>query len=84
MPTKGTRFGGRLFAVNLASLLVAGIPVISEAVMGLVYGRISGKSGPVFSRTRFLPSGMDEGSTSERMFGVERRRCVLGIPSFLI
>ena len=82
MPTKGTRFGGRLFAVNLVSLLVAGIPVISEAVMGLVYGRISRKSGPVFSRTRSLPLGMEEGSTSRRMFGVERRRCVLGIPPF--
>ena len=51
----GTRFGGRLFIVNLASHLVAGIPAISEAVMGLVYGRRSGKSSPVFSRTRSLP-----------------------------
>ena len=84
MPTKGTRFGGRLFAVNLASLLVAGILVISEAIMGLVYGRISGKSGPVFSRTRSLPLRTEEGTMSGRMFGVERRRCVLGIPPFLI
>ena len=84
MPTKGTRFVGRLFAVNLASLLVVGIPVISEAVMGLVYVRISGKNDPVFSRTRSLPLGMEEGSTSGRMFGVERRHCVLGIQSFLI
>ena len=81
---KGTRFGGRLFAVNLASLAVAGIPVISEAVMGLVYGRISGKNDPVFSRTRSLPLGMEEESTSGRMSGVERRRCVLGILYFLI
>ena len=70
MPTKGTRFGGRLFAVNLASLVVAGIPVISEAVVGLVYGRISGKNDPVFSRTRSLSLGMEEESTSGRMFGV--------------
>ena len=84
MPTKGTRFGGRLFAVNLASLVVAGIPVILEAVMGLVYGRISGKNDLVFSRTRSLPLGMEEESTSGRMFGVERRRCVLGILYFLI
>ena len=81
---KGTRFGGRLSTVNLVSLLVAGIPMISEAVKGLVYGRRSGKSGLVFSRTRSLPLGMEEGSTSGKMFGVERRRCVLGIPPFLI
>ena len=81
---KGTRFGGRLFAVNLESLAVASIPVISEAVMGLVYGRISGKNGLVFSRTRSLPLGMEEESTSGRMSCVERRRCVLGILYFLI
>ena len=84
MPTKGTRFGGKLFAVNLASLVVVGIPVISEAGMGLVYGKISRKNGPVFSRTRSLPLGMVEESTSRRMSGVERRRCVLGILCFLI
>ena len=84
MPTKGTRFGGRLFEVNLASLVVVGIPVISKAVMGLVYGRILGKNGPVFSRTRSLPLGMVEESTSGRMSGVERRRCVLSILCFLI
>ena len=81
---KGTRSRGRLFVVNLVSLAVAGIPVISKAVMGLVYGRISGKNGPVFSRTRSLPLGMEEESTSGRMSGVERRRCVLGILYFLI
>ena len=51
----GTRFGGRLYVVNLVNHLEAGIPAISEAAMGLVYGRRSGKSGPVFSRTRSLP-----------------------------
>ena len=63
---------------------MAGIPVISEAVMGLVYGRISGKNDPVFSRTRSLPLGMVVESTSGRMSGEERRRCVLGILCFLI
>ena len=48
----GTRFRGRLFAVNLANHLEAGKPTISEVVMELVYGRRSGKSGPIFSRTR--------------------------------
>ena len=52
---KGTRFGGRLFAVNLVNHLEAVIPAISEAVMELVYGRRSGKSGPIFSRTRSSP-----------------------------
>ena len=84
MPTKETRFGGRLFVVNLTSFVVADILVISEAVMGLVYGRILGNNVPVFSRTRSLPLGMEEESTSGRMFGVERRRCVLGILYFLI
>ena len=51
----GTRFGGRLFVINLANHLEAGIPAISEAVMELVCGRRSGKSGPVFSRTRSSP-----------------------------
>ena len=64
---KGTRFGGRLFAANLVSLVVVGILEISEAVMGLVYRRISGKNGPVFSRTRSLPLGMAEESTSGRI-----------------
>ena len=63
---------------------MVGIPVISEAVTGLVYGRISGNNGPVFSRTQSLPLGMVEESTSEMMSGVERRRCVLGILCFLI
>ena len=60
---KGTRFGGRLFAVNLESLAVDGIPVISKAVTDLVYGRISGKNDPVFFRTRSLPLWMEEEST---------------------
>ena len=34
-----TRFGKMLFAVNLARVVEVGTPVISEAVMGLVYGR---------------------------------------------
>ena len=50
------------------------IPVISKAVMDLVYGRISGKHGQVFFRTRSLPLGMEEESTFGRMSGVERRR----------
>ena len=41
--------------VNLANHLEAGIPAISEADMELVYGRRSGKSGPVFSRTWSSP-----------------------------
>ena len=63
---------------------MVGILEISEAVMGLVYGRISGKNGPVFSRTRSLPLGMAKESTFGRMYGVERRRCVLDILCFLI
>ena len=63
---------------------MASIPMISEAVMGLVYGRISGKNDLVFSRTQSLPLGMEEESISGRMFGVERRRYVLGILYFLI
>ena len=51
----GTRFGGRLFAVNFKNHLEAGILAISEVVMELVYGRRSGKSGPVFSRTQSSP-----------------------------
>ena len=52
--------------------------------MGLVYGRISGKNDPVFSGTQSLPLGMVVESTSGRMSGVERRRCVLGILFFSI
>ena len=61
-----------------------GIPVISEAVMGLVYGRILEKNDPVFSRTRALPLEMVEESTFGWMSGVERRRCVSGTLYFLI
>ena len=71
---KGTRFGERLYAVNLESLVVDGIPVLSKAVIDLVYGRISGKNGQVFFRTRSLPLGMEEESIFGRMSGVERRR----------
>ena len=49
------RFGERLFVVNLARLMEAGIPVTSEVVMGIVYGRKVGKSGLVFLRTRSYP-----------------------------
>ena len=51
----GNRFGGGSFVVNLANHLEVGIPAISEVVMELVCGRRSGKSGPVFSRTRSSP-----------------------------
>ena len=57
LPMKGTRFGGRLFAVNLESLAVDGIPVISKAVMDLVYGRISGKNDPVFFQNSVFALG---------------------------
>ena len=73
---KGARFGERLYAINLESLVVDGIPVISKAVMDLVYGRISGKNDQVFFRTRSLPLGMEEESIFGRMSGVERRRLV--------
>ena len=53
-----------------------GIPVISKAVMDLVDGRISGKNGQDFFRTRSLPLGIVEESIFGRMSGVERRRCV--------
>ena len=46
------RFREKLFAVNLGSLLMAGIPATSEADMRLAYGRKLGKSGLVFSKTR--------------------------------
>ena len=49
------RFGEKLFAVNLVSLLMAGLPVTSEADMGLAYERKLGKSGPVFSKMRSSP-----------------------------
>ena len=52
---RGTLFRERLYAVNLARLLEDGTPVISEAVMGLVYGRKLGKSGLSFFRTRSSP-----------------------------
>ena len=51
----GNRFGGGLFGVNLVNLLEDGIPATSEEDMTLACGRRSGKSGPVFSRTRSLP-----------------------------
>ena len=40
---------------------MAGIPMTSEADMGLAYGRKLGKSVPVFSKMRFSPSGMKGG-----------------------
>ena len=36
---------------------MAGIPMTAEADMGLAYGRKLGKSGLVFSKTRFSPLG---------------------------
>ena len=84
MPTTEIRFGERLFVVNLARLMVAGIPVTLEVAMGLAYGRKLGKNGLVFSKTWSFPLGTEGGSTSGKMFGVKRRRCVLVIPPFLI
>ena len=57
MPTTENRFGERLFAVNLARLMEVGTPMISEVVMGLVYGRKLGKSGLAFLRTRSFSLG---------------------------
>ena len=54
-PTIGKRSGGGLLVVNLANLLEDGIPAISEAVMELVCGRKSGKSGQAFLSARSLP-----------------------------
>ena len=79
-----TPFGERSFAINLARLMEVGIPVTSEVVMGLAYGRKLGKSGLVFLRTRSFPLGMEGGSNSGKMFGVERRHCVLFTPPFSI
>ena len=45
---------------------MAGILVISEEVMGLVFERKSGKNGSVFSKMRSFPLGMVEGSILER------------------
>ena len=47
--------GGGLLVVNLANRLEVGIPATSEAVMELVCGRKSGKSGQAFFRARSLP-----------------------------
>ena len=47
------RFGERLFAVNLVSLMVAGIPVTSEADMGLAYGRKLGEWPSFFQNEVF-------------------------------
>ena len=60
------------------------IPMTSKVAMRLAYGRKLGKSGLVFSKTRSFPEGMEGRSTSGKMFGVERRCCVLVIPPFLI
>ena len=84
MPTTEIHFRERLFVVNLASLMVVGIPVTLEVAMGLAYGRKLGKSDLVFFRTRSFPQGTEGGSTSGKMFDAERRRCVLVIHPFLI
>ena len=47
-----------------------------EAAMGLAYGRKSEKNGLFSSRTRSLLLGMEGGSNSGEMFGVEGRLCV--------
>ena len=61
---------------------MVGILVISEEVMGLVYGRKLGKNGPVFSKVRSYPLGMVGGSISGKMFSVVRRPCVQDILLF--
>ena len=63
---------------------MAGILVISEEVMGLVFGRKLGKNGPVFSKMRSFPLGMVGGSIFGKMFGVVRRPCVLDTILFSI
>ena len=73
-----TRFGERLFAVNLARLMEVGTPVISEVVMGLVYGRKLRKSGLAFQYTVFS-LGMEGGSTSEKML-LQRGGVVFFLP----
>ena len=78
------RSGGKLLAVNLASLLMVGILVISEVVMGLVYGRKLGKNSPVFSKMRSYLLGMVGGSIFGKMFSVVRRPYVPNILPFLI
>ena len=81
---RGIRFGGGSLVVNLANHLGAGIPANSEVLMEPVCGRRSGKSGPVFSRTRLSPLGMEEGSISGKMYGAVGRLYVLCFPPFLI
>ena len=63
---------------------MVGILVISEVVMGLVYGRKLGKNDPVFSKMRSYLLGMVGGSIFGKMFGVVRRPCVPNILPFLI
>ena len=52
--------------------------------MGLAYGRKSEKNGSFSSRTRSLLLGMEGGSNSGAMFGVEGRLCVIVSPLSLI
>ena len=63
---------------------MASILVISEEVMGLVFGRKSGKNGPIFSKMQSFPLRMVEGSIFGKMFGVGRRPCVLDTLLFSI
>ena len=84
MPTIELRFGETLFVVNLARLMEVGILVTLEVIMGLVYGKKLGKSGLVFLRMRSFPLGMEEGSNSGKIFGTERRCCILFTPPFSI
>ena len=55
---------------------MADILLISEEVMGLVFGRKSGKNGLVFSKMRSFHLGMVEGSIFGKMLGVVGRPSV--------
>ena len=55
-----------------------------EAAMGPAYGRKSEKNGSFSSRMRSLFLGMEGGSNSGAMFGVEGRLCVIVSPLSLI
>ena len=52
--------------------------------MGRAYGRKSEKNDLFSSRMRSLILGMEGGSTSRVMFGVEGRLCVIVSPLFSI
>ena len=54
MPTTETRFGERLSVVNSVKTMEVGTPVTSEAALGLVYGRKSGKGPSFFQNAAFF------------------------------